>query len=229
MSRFDLAYSIKQSLERAVEIDDLLAALFADHTDLQTIEFEVTNEYDDNNYSDYTRLQRVNGWQVDYDGNYEEEEDEDDMASDLPKASQEACWGAMNLCDFVKEKYGYGDIKFKREDYDFSLSEKKMKSSADLDCALAFLKGDKPTVDSVIAADGGWWRHYAEIHGKFNPEDEFRLFAREGWMGPALTYAKDHGPLSEKTLNYFILTINSEHDDYESLQEYLEWSREKAA
>jgi len=229
MSRFDLAYSIKRTLERAVDLDDLMAALFADHTDLQTLEFEVTNEYDDNNYSDYTRLQKVNGWQVDYDGNYEEEEDEDDMASDLPKASQKACWDAMNLCDFMKEKYGYGDIKFKRGDYDYKNTKKKMKSNAELDCALAFMKGDKPTVDAIIEADGGWWSHYAEAHGRFSPEDEFRVFAREGWMGPALTYAKDYGPLSEKTLNYFILTINSEHDDYENLQEYLELVREKAA
>lgn len=228
MSRFDLVYSIKRALERAVDLDDLMAALFADHPELQTLEFEVTNEYDDNNYSDYTRLTRVNGWLVDYDGNYEDDEDQD-VTSELPKASVEAVQEAMNLCDFVKEKYGYGDMKFERGDYDFDRSQKKMKSSADLDCAVAFMKGEKPTVDAIIEADFGWWSEYAEIHGRFTPEDEFRVFAREGWMSPALEYAKNYGPLSEKTVNYFILSINAEHDDYNSLQEYLEWIKEKAA
>lgn len=228
MSRFDLAYSIKRALENAVDLDDLMAALFADHPDLQTLEFEVTNEYDDNNYSDYTRLQKVNGWQVDYDGNYEEDEDQGDT-SDLPKASQEACYAAMNLCDFVKDKYGYGDTKFERGDYDFDETKKRMKSNADLDCALAFMKGDKPNVDSIVEAEGGWWSHYAEIHGRFAPEDEFKMFARDGWMNAAVVYAKNYGPLAEKTLNYFILSINADHEDYEALQEYLEWVKDKAA
>lgn len=228
MSRFDLLYEIKRALERAVDLDDLLAALFADHPDLQTLEFEVTNEYDDNNYSDYTRLQSVNGLRVDYEGNYEEEDDEDG-ASEIPKASEGAVQEAMNLCDFVKEKHGYGSVSFERCDYDFDVARRKMKEAADLECAIAFLKGEKPSVDSVVAADSGWWSHYAEAHGRFSPEDEFKVFARDGWMGPALTYAQDYGPLSEKTLNYFILTINAEHYDYESLQEYLEWAREKAA
>lgn len=226
MSRFDLAYSIKRTLERAVDLDDLLAALFADHPELQTLEFEVTNEYDDNNYSDYTRLQRVNGWQVDYDGEYE---GEDDDTSELPQASVEAVQEAMNLCDFVKEKYGYGDVTFNRDDYDFDESQKRMKSSADLECAVAFLKGEKVGIEKLLEAEGGWWEHHAEAHGRFSPEDEFKVFAREGWMHSALIYAKDHGPLSEKTVNYFILTINADHDDYHALQEYLEWAREKAA
>lgn len=229
MSRFDLAYSIKRALENAVDLDDLMAALFADHPELQTLEFEVTNEYDDNNYSDYTRLHKVNGWQVDYDGEYEEDEDEGAVPSELPKASDEAVHQAMNLCEFVKEKHGYGGTKFKRGDYDFDESKKRMRGGADLECALAFLKGEKPKVDSIIEAGYGWWDHYADAHGRFTPEEEFRLFAREGWMPAALTYAKGYGPLSEKTLNYFILTLNAEHDDHNSLQEYLEWMREKAA
>ena len=64
MSRFDLLYDIKRTLSNAVDLDDMVAALFADYPDLIRFQFEVTNEYDDNNYSDYTRLKTVNGWSV---------------------------------------------------------------------------------------------------------------------------------------------------------------------
>lgn len=223
MSRFNLAYDIKRALERTVDLDDLLSALFADHPDLHTLEFESTNEYDDNNYSDYTRLQKVNGRQVDYDGEYEEEDE--DETYDLPKASREACWAATNLCDFVKEKHGYGDIKFERGDH----PPKKISGDPDLECALAFMKGEKLDIKTMVQADFLWWRHHAEIHGRFSPEDEHILFARENWMRVALEYAKIYGPLSEKTLNYFILSSGAGDEDYEPLQEYLEWARERAA
>lgn len=223
MSRFNLAYDIKRALEGTVGLDELLSALFADHPDLHTLEFEVTSEYDDNNYSDYTRLQSVNGRQVDYDGDYEEEDE--DCTSDLPRASREACWAATNLSDLVKDKFGYGEAKFERGDY----PPKKIKGSADLECALAFMKGEKLDVKTMMDADLLWWRHHAEIHGRFSPEDEYTLFAREGWMGCAREYANSHGPISEKTLNYHILAAVAGTRDHELLQEYLEWVREKAA
>lgn len=227
-SRFDLAYDIKMAMERVVDLDDLLAALFADHPDLHTLQFEVTNEYDDNNYSDYTRLQKVNGWQVDYEGTYEDEEDEDDPP-ESPKASQKAAWAAMNLCEFVKDKYGYGDVTFSRADYDWEKSRSKMKSGAELEVAVAVMQGRKVPVETIIKADHSWWSHYAGVHGRYSPEDEFALFAREGCMWAALEYAKGYGPLSEKTVNYFVLSANKDDADYEHLQEYLEWVKGKAA
>ena len=45
----------------------------------------------------------------------------------------------------------------------------------------------------------------------------------------AREYAERHGPLSDKTLNYFILSLKSEDNDYEELQKYLEWLKERAA
>lgn len=226
-SRFDLAYDIKRAMENVVGLDDLLAAIFADHPDLQTIEFEVTNEYDDNNYSDHTQLQSVNGWRVDYDGEFDPDYEEEHH--DLPKPSQEAAWVATNLCDFVKERYGYGDVKFKRRDYDHEKSKGKMRSDAALECAVAVMKGNRLPLEKVIEAEGNWWRHYADVHGRYSPEDEFALFAREGWMGSALEYAKEFGPLSEKTVNWFVLSSNKDDGDHERLQEYLAWAKGKAA
>lgn len=225
MSRFDLVYDIKRALERVVDLDDLLAALFADYPDIEDLDFEVTNEYDDNNYSDYTRLQRVNGWQVDYDGNIEDEDEE----HDLPKPSQESIHAAMNLSDFVMQKYGHGEHSFSKGDYDWEGSNKKMKSSPELECAMAALKGERVPVETIMAANGTWWFRHAELHGRYSPEDEFKFFAREGWMGAALNYAQHFGPISDKTLNFFVLVCNSEHEDYENLQKYLDWLREKAA
>lgn len=227
MSRFDLLHDIKNAMERFVNLDDLLAALFADHPDLQTLTFEVTSEYDDNNYSDYSRLYDVNGWHVDYDGEFDEANEDEEH--DLPKPSDVSIQAAMNLCDSVKEKYGYGTQEFERGDYDFDSREKQLKSSPELECVVAILQRKKIPAQVVADAGCSWWSHYADVHGRYGEEDEFLLFGREGMMGEAREYAEKFGPLSEKTLNYFVLSLTSEDGDYYQLQDYLEWLKEKAA
>jgi hypothetical protein len=225
MSRFDLLYDAKRALERAVDLDDLVAALFQDHPDLHSFRIEVTNEYDDNNYSDYSRLMNVNGWRVDCYGEYEDEEDQEE--SDLPKASPESVNKVMSITDHVKDKHGYGEHEFGRGEYE-NLDTRAI-GSADALCAISVLKGEKIPFSLIREAGERWLLHYADAHGRYSPEDEFELFARENMMGLALDYAKKHGPLSEKTLNYFVLSLNSEDYYYEQLQEYIEWLKVKTA
>lgn len=229
MSRFELMYEIKSALENTIGLDELMVALFADHPDLTTVEYSVTNEYDDNNYSDYSRLAKVNGWQVDYDGEYEEDEDEDEPAA--PKASRESIDAAMRLSDSVQGRFGYGDHAFDRADFPLNKEQKKIKGGASFDCAVALMQHKKVSMKKLFEAEGLWWLRHAEMHGKYSPEDEFTLFAREGWMGHAFMYAQKFGPLSEKTLNFFILSAkaDAENDDHRNLQEYLEWAKERAA
>ena len=227
MSRFNLLYDVKNAMERLVNLNDLLAALFADHPDLKTLTFEVTNEYDDNNYSDYSRLYEVNGWQVDYDGEFDEADEDEEH--DLPKPSNVSIQAAMSLCEAVKEKHGYGTQEFDRDDYDFDSREKQMKQSPELLCVVAVMQGKKVPAEVVAEAGGNWWSHYAEIYGRFSEEDEFAIFAREGMMGDARQYAEKFGPLSDKTLNYFVLSLTSEDGDYYQLQDYLEWLKARAA
>lgn len=231
MSHFSLMYDIKDALERVVDLDDLIAALFADHPDLLSVKYTVTNEYDDNNYSDHSRLCEVNGRAVDYDGEYEEDEDEED--SEEPKASQESIDAAMNLSDAVQSKFGLGDHGFSRSNYPIEEVRDRLKNtSPDFICATSMMQNKKIPLETLVEAEGNWWRHHAEMHGKYTPEEEFALFAREGWMGLASEYARKFGPLSEKTLNFFILSARADSDednDHENLQEYLEWLKEKVA
>ena len=221
MSRFDLLYSIKSEFERTIKAGDLIAAVFADHPDLQSFEVDVTSEYDDNNYSDYARTTRVNGWYIDYEGECEDEEDD----SDTPKASAAAIEACMEVAHQIREEWGYGDHTFERSGFSSCRDPKEILNSPDLSCILSLAKGDKVPTDVLLECDARWVLRHAELHGRFSPEDEFRLFAREGMMWQAKEYAKKHGPLSDKTLNYYVLSLTSENHEYEALQEYLEWTK----
>lgn len=225
MSRFALLYDIKYALSHGIELDSLLAALFADHPDLKTVEYSVTSEYDDNNYSDYSRLQKVNGWQVDYDGNYDEDyEDEEDNENNPPKASEAAVSAAMLISEFVQERFGFGDHTFSRDEF-ADKSDPSPGDNPQLECAIALLHSKKVPLKTLIEAGGRWVVRHAQVHGKYGPEDEFKLFAKEGMMYLALEYAKECGPLSEKTLNWFVLSSNKENPDHDHLQEYLKWMK----
>jgi hypothetical protein len=222
MSRFGLLHDAKMALNSTVDLDDLVSALFNDNPDLISFEVNVTNEYDDNNYSDYSRLTKINGYSVDYNGEYDEDY-EDEEENDLPKASQESIEQAMEIPEFVADKFGHGEHSFLREDYENSRD--RVIDKSDTLCAIALLKGEKVPVDTIANSMERWILHHAEVHGRYSSEDEYRLLAREEMMGIALAYAKKHGPLSEKTLNYFILSLKSEDWGYNHLQEYLEWMK----
>lgn len=225
MSRFDLLYAFRNELERTVKVGDLISALFDDHPDLETFQVDVTNEYDDNNYSDYCRLATVNGYSVDYDGEYEEEEDEEDEAPSTPKASEKAVSDAMGITEYIKEEWGYGDHTFNRADFAGGRTTKEIVNSPNLSCLMGIMAGAKVSVEALSRCDDRFVLIYAENNGRFSPEDEFSIFAREGMMWAAKEYAQKHGPLSEKTLNYWVLSLKSEDHEYEHLQEYLDWAK----
>lgn len=221
MSRFDLLYSMKSEFERTIRSGDLIAALFADHPDLDSFQVDVTNEYDDNNYSDYSRTTKVNGWYIDYEGNYEDEEDD----PETPKASAAAIEACMEIADQIKEEWGYGDHLFERSGFSSPRDPKEILSSPNLSCIISLAKGEKVPTDVLLECDARWVLRHAEMHGRFSPEDEFLLFAREGMMWQAKEYAKQVGPLSDKTLNYYVLSLKADDHEYEALQEYLEWAK----
>jgi hypothetical protein len=225
MSRFELLHDTKRALERAVDLDDLVPALFADHPELQSFSVDVTNEYDDNNYSDYSRVTRVNGWSVDYDGEYDGFAEEEEIST--PKASSAAINNVMSIAEYVQDKYGYGEHNFERSIYEGRV-QKSVRTPNSI-CAMALLNGDRVCVDVLLEACDRWTLHHADAHGRYDEADEFALFAREDAMGLALEYAKKFGPLSDKTLNYFVLSLKADDYGHEHLQEYLEWAKEKAA
>lgn len=221
MSRFDLLYSLKTEFERAVRSGDLIAAVFADHPDLESFQVDVTNEYDDNNYSDYARTTKVNGWYIDYEGEYEDEEED----PKTPKASAAAIEACMGVADQIKEEWGYGDHTFERSEFVQVRDLKEILDNPGLSCIISLAKGEKVPTDVLLECDSRWVLKHAELHGRYTEEDEFLLFAREGMMWQAKEYAKQVGPLSDKTLNYYVLSLTSEDHEYDALQEYLEWAK----
>jgi len=229
MSRFDLLYDVKAALGRTVSLDSLVAAVFREDSELQEFHFDVTSEYDDNNYSDYTRLTYVNGHHVDYDYEY----DEDDLSAEgeednpLPKVGKETMNKIALLGDEIRERFGYGEQKFSRSDYEHGSGELKL--DADTICALSILKGESVPVDTLLEASARWVLHNARLQGRYSEEDEFRLMARKEMIHVARVYAEEHGPLSDKTLNFFVLSLTSDDYEYEQLQSYLDWLRGKAA
>jgi len=219
MSHFDLLYSMKSEFERTVRSGDLIAAIFADHPELESFRVDVTSEYDDNNYSDYSRTTKVNDWHIDYEGNYENEEDD----PEAPKASVRAVVACMEVAHQIKAEWGYGDHTFERSEFPSPRDPKEILAAPGLSCIVSLAKGEKVPTNVLMECESQWVLRHAELHGRFPPEDEFALFAREGWMWISKEYAKKFGPLSDKTLNYYILSLTSDCDEYKALQEYLHW------
>lgn len=225
MSRFGLLHDIKYVLSNSIRLDDLLAAMFSDHPELKTVEYSVTSEYDDNNYTDYSRLQKINGWEVDCEGEFEEDQDED--LDEATKPSAAAINAAMLLDEYVQEKFGVGDWEFKRSEYPMKDCDERLGDNPEMECAVALLHGRKVPVETLAVACGRWVMRHAEVHGRYSTEDEIKVFAREGMMRDACEYAEKFGPLSEKTLSWFLLYSQKDDVDYQHLQDYLE--RLKAA
>jgi hypothetical protein len=217
MSRFELLLDARKALSRTVDLDDILAELFRENQDLHSFKVEVTTEFDDSNYSDYARVTMVNGRHVDCEGSYEDEEEE----NPLPVASQETINRAMNLAGEVRDKHSHGDYLIERSDYE-SDGPRQVTGIKEMICASALLGGEKIPVSVLSGCHTRWAIHHAEVHGRFSEEDEFALFTGEDKMPAALKYAEKFGPLSDNTLNYFLLTLKSDDYGYEDLQKYLE-------
>lgn len=225
MINFDKMYDIRQALENIVSNDDLIKAVFDDIPELETISFSVTNEYDDNNYSDYTRLTAVNGWSISYDDEYEEEE----QTSDLPQIDIEKVGSIRDLIEIVGKDFGYSEDN--TIDRAYAQRNKRRKKSAEEKAEMKYIlnhvMGKKLKENFFVKASPKWAIYHAADHGKFSPEAEFKIFAKEGRMLHAFRYARKilKGPLSEKVENFFILNSQPDSEDYEELKEYLEFKK----
>lgn len=225
MLHFNKMYDIRRTLENFVSNDDLIRAVFDDVPELQEISFGVTNEYDDNNYSDYVRLTALNGWRLDYDDVYEEEQD-----SDLPKIEDMNVVGNIrDLIEIVGKEFGYNeDHKIDRAyAMRHKRSPKKRSDKAEVKYIMSHLMGKKLPENFFVRTTPKWALYHALEHGRFKPETEFKIFAREGYMFDALRYAQQivKGPLDEKIENFFILNSQPDSEDYEQLKKYLEFKK----
>ena len=230
MLHFNKLFDIRRILENVVSNDDLIRAVFEDIPELQEISFAVTNEYDDNNYSDYVNLTGVNGWRVDYDNEYEE----DCEGSDLPKIEDMNKVGTIrDLVETVGKEFGYefGYNEDHKIDRAYAMrhknAKKKRSDRAEVKYIMSHLMGKKLPENFFVRADPKWALYHALEHGRFKPETEFKIFARDGHMFDARRYAQEivKGPLDEKIENFFILNSQPDTPDYEDLKKYLEFKK----
>lgn len=232
MLNFDKQYDIKRAMGRIVSEDDLITAVFHDVPDLQEFTWSVTSEYDDNNYSTYCNLTSVNGRPVDYDADYEEEDEEEEESNKMPKIeSREHRHTILECVHAVGEEWGYGEEhKVSREDYVPKIRRRNHAKANDEEIryVMAYMSGSTLPDEYFENMDNPKWAiYYADDHGRFSPELEFKLFAKEGRMWEAFRYSQViKAPLCGEVENFFIL--NTSEEDKKSLQIYLE-SKKAAA
>lgn len=208
---------IRRALERTVDTESLIHAAFRDCPAVQVFTYSYTQEYDDNNYSDYATITSINGHRLDYDGQYDEEEDGD---GDLPRVSERDIAVFTDLVHDIAKYYERGeDMTMER------VNHTSLSIALDDDMKIylrSFLFKEKINTDFFVENEEKFALYYADDHGRFSEEDEFRIFAQQGRMFTAFEYAKHiiKGNLPEKVENFFIL--NGNEADKESLAQYLE-------
>jgi hypothetical protein len=212
MNHFRKIRDIRKASKRLVENSDLLVALFKDIPELQNFKFSVSQEYDDNNYFDSVRLVEINGHAYDFDGY-----DDDSEESELPRVEQTDL--IKNALGLIADNYdnSAGEVEIKREDYEAGKEPLFPEERIYLG---SYLSGSEIPVSFFVDNNPKWAVYYAMDHGRFPEDDEFDIFARNGWMDEALCYAEVVGRLVPELENFYIL--NASEEDSECLKKYLE-------
>ena len=236
MFQYKKMSDLKSILNRILPTSNLVCALFQDNCELESFEFSVSSEYDDNNYSDHIRLCEINGYYVDWDMNYEYEEDYDSSMesienkekSNLPKVNRDVCWAISDVVNQIGSEYCYGEHVFLREQY-----LGKMKIAKDLDkyeskYIFSYLSKQTIPEEWFLTADPKWATYYAEDHGRFSKEVETEIFCAKGRMMYAYMYAQALKRSLPKSIETFWTTSNlvdSNEDDNLWFKEYLKYKK----
>jgi len=238
MLNFSKLSHMQKVFETTITKEDLIVALFEDVPELETFTFGVSNEYDDSNYSDHSRLKRINGIRIDYDNNYEGDEGFGDYDEDLDKQASDPVGEKISdkkvisaireVVDMVGTYFGYDDAHVVTRD---SFRPRRLSKSdkAEREYAISYLTGKELDDAFFLKNDPKWALYYADDHGRFDEEMEFKIFAKKGRMVEAYEYAKCviKGSLPEAVENFFILSTSSKHDDHEYLKKYLEFKNSR--
>ena len=124
--RFAKMKCVDSFLRRVIKKDQFVVALFNDHPELKVFSFSKTQEYDDNNYYDSVQLQSVNGYEVDVEGNYYDEEEE--VEGEHAKLPEEICRYLADYIGDISESFDdCEEIIVNSDDYihDAALSENR--------------------------------------------------------------------------------------------------------
>lgn len=230
MLNYEKMSEIQHILKNSVSINTLIASVFEDCPDLKEFSFSCTNEYDDNNYSDYTRLIAVNGHRVDYDGEYEEDEaDDDDEESKEKKIEDKVVIETLvNLVHQIGTEFGHGDdLVCRREEYVLRKTGKKSKGQkAEMEYICSYLTGGELDKEWFLKNDPKFACYYAQDHGAFSKDLEMILFCKQGRMYHAFLYAQAIKKALRPEIETFFVThsvvgTKKAEEDAQWLKKYL--------
>lgn len=228
MLNYNKMSEIQHILKNSVSINTLIASVFEDCPDLKEFCFSCTNEYDDNNYSDYTRLTSVNGHHVDYDGEYEGDEEEGEESTEKKIEDKSVIESLVNLVHDIGTEFGHGDdIVCRREDYTFRKVGKKTKGQkAEMEYICSYLTGDELDKEWFLKNDPKFACYYAQDHGAFGKDLEMILFCKQGRMYHAFLYAQAiKKPLRQEIETFFVthsvVGTKKAEEDAQWLKKYL--------
>lgn len=232
MLNFRKTMDLKRLFERMVSMESVIASVFKDNAELESFGFSCRSEYDDNNYSDFIELTKVNEHRVDYEGRYEDEDhyegpegDEEEEKSNLPRLNQSVIHALMDVVSTIGNYYGHDEHVIRRSEY--ASTKNRTQNSKEEQRYLNSYISKEPIEDEwFLKADPKWAAYYAQDHGKFSKEVETALFCADGRMEYAFMYSQAlKKPLPKNIENYFTtknLVDPNEKDDV-WFKEYLKF------
>jgi hypothetical protein len=213
------AYELREMMRRSVRRNDLISAFFEDYPEVEHIAFAFEQEYDDNNYSDHTRLTSINRAEV--------VDEWGDEPQELP-VSDEVLYAARDLVSCVAEEFGYShseDWELYRKNYPPQEGPKGDLTDEESEYLSSYLSHTELPEKWFLKKQPKWANYYALDWGRFTEKTEFALFAKKGRMREAFWYAFHviKGRLPEPVENFFLLSANKDGEDHEWLRRYMEF------
>ncbi len=223
---------LKRLFENMVSREMVVASVFKDNPELESFEFSCRSEYDDNNYSDFIELTRVNEHYVDYEGRYEDDNSyegpegiDEEKKSNLPRLNQDVIQALMDVVSTIGNYYGHDEHVIRRSDY-VNTKNRTQNSKEEQRYLNSYISKEKIEDEWFLKADPKWAAYYAQDHGKFSKEVETKLFCVDGNMIYALMYAQALKKSLPKHIENYFTTKNlvdpNEKDDI-WFKEYLKF------
>jgi hypothetical protein len=140
---------------------NLLRDLFVEIPTLKSVGFCKSNEYNDNNYSDYFKITSINGVNFSDDYYVDEEDNEiKDLPQEMPDKNYEVPF-IINTLESLSEEYGYDDYLETRESVLSTPRKKESKDKAFNAYYIALKTGEKVNDLSVFKNNPNWALYYS--------------------------------------------------------------------
>jgi hypothetical protein len=140
---------------------NLLRDLFVEIPTLKSVGFCKSNEYNDNNYSDYFKITSINGVNFSDDYYVDEEDNEiKDLPQEMPDKNYEVPF-IISTLESLSEEYGYDDYLETRESVLSTPRKKESKDKAFNAYYIALKTGEKVNDLSVFKNNPNWALYYS--------------------------------------------------------------------